>query len=79
MAAKNRVESTYDSDQAEKKQYLDTLLVVQRAWLKYREYDCRLAGYAADKGTNLRTSFINMCITDANLERIKKLKEIPYG
>lgn len=79
IAAKKRVESTYDSDQAGKKQYLDTLLIAQRAWLKYRENDCKLAGYAADEGTNLRISFINMCITDANLERIKSLKGIPYN
>ncbi|WP_331421874.1 lysozyme inhibitor LprI family protein [Erwinia tasmaniensis] len=79
IAAKKRVESTYDSDPAEKKQYLDTLLAAQRTWLKYRENDCKLAGFAADEGTNVRIAFINMCITDANLERIKKLKEIPYG
>lgn len=76
-ATKSRVEYYLDSDQAEKKRYLDTLLAAQRAWLKYREYDCQLAGYAADEGSNPSINFTNICITNRNIERIKRLKKIP--
>lgn len=76
---KSRVEYYLKSDQAEKKRYLDTLLAAQSAWLKYREYDCKLTDYAADEGTNFRVSYINMCITDPDVERIKNLKKIPYN
>ncbi|WP_311202180.1 lysozyme inhibitor LprI family protein [Erwinia pyrifoliae] len=76
-ATKSRVEYYLKSDQAEKKRYLDKLLAAQRAWLKYREYDCQLAGCAADEGSNPSITFTNVCITNRNIERIKRLKKIP--
>lgn len=76
-ATKSRVEYYLKSDQAEKKRYLDTLLTSQRAWLKYREHDCMLDGYAADKNSDASIAYISMCIADFDIARMKRLKEIP--
>jgi len=76
--AKTRVETLFKGDNKELSQYMDTLTEAQRAWLKYRENDCKLASYAADKGSDLSDANINMCTSELNEQRIKKLKLIPY-
>lgn len=76
--AKSRVENLYKGDDKELSQYMDTLTEAQRGWLKYRENDCKLASYAADKGSDLSNANINMCTSELNEQRIKRLKLIPY-
>lgn len=76
--AKNRIETLFKGDNKELSQYMDTLTEAQRAWLKYRENDCKLASYAADKGSDLSNSYINMCASELNEQRIKKMRLIPY-
>lgn len=76
--AKTRVETLFKGDDKELSQYMDTLTEAQRAWLKYRDNDCKLASYAADKGSDLSNANINMCTSELNEQRIKKLKLIPY-
>lgn len=76
--AKTRVETLFKGDNKELSQYMDALTEAQRAWLKYRENDCKLAYYAADKGSDLSNANINMCTSELNEQRIKKLKLIPY-
>lgn len=76
--AKTRVETLFKGDNKELSQYMDTLTEAQRAWLKYRDNDCKLASYAADKGSDLSNANINMCTSELNEQRIKKLKLIPY-
>ena len=76
--AKTRVETLFKGDDKELSQYMDTLTEAQRAWLKYRDNDCKLAFYAADKGSDLSNANINMCTSELNKQRIKKLKLIPY-
>lgn len=76
--AKTRVETLFKGDNKELSQYMDALTEAQRAWLKYRENDCKLASYAADKGSDLSNANINMCTSELNEQRIKKLKLIPY-
>lgn len=76
--AKIRVETLFKGDNKELSQYMDALTEAQRAWLKYRENDCKLASYAADKGSDLSNANINMCTSELNEQRIKKLKLIPY-
>lgn len=76
--AKTRVETLFKGDNKELSQYMDALTEAQRAWLKYRENDCKLASYAADKGSDLSNANINMCTSELNGQRIKKLKLIPY-
>lgn len=77
QATKNRVESVFSANESGRKEYLDTLLTSQRAWLKYREHDCMLDGYAADKNSDASIAYISMCIADFDIARIKRLKEIP--
>lgn len=76
--AKGRVETLFKGDDKELSQYMDTLTEAQRAWLKYRENDCKLASYAADKGSDLSNANVNMCTSELNEQRIKKLKLLPY-
>ncbi len=76
--AKTRVETLFKGDNKELSQYMDAFTEAQRAWLKYRENDCKLASYAADKGSDLSNANINMCTSELNEQRIKKLKLIPY-
>lgn len=76
--AKARVETLFKDENKELSQYMDALTEAQRAWLKYRENDCKLASYAADKGSDLSSSYSNMCASELNEQRIKKLKLIPY-
>lgn len=76
--AKTRVETLFKGDNKELSQYMDALTEAQRAQLKYRENDCKLASYAADKGSDLSNANINMCTSELNEQRIKKLKLIPY-
>lgn len=76
--AKIRVETLFKGDNKELSQYMDAFTEAQRAWLKYRENDCKLASYAADKGSDLSNANINMCTSELNEQRIKKLKLIPY-
>jgi len=56
--AKTRVETLFKGK--ELRQYMDTLTEAQRAWLKYRDNDCKLALYAADKGSDLSNANISM-------------------
>jgi len=76
--AKIRVETLFKGDGKESRQYMDTLTEAQRAWLKYRDNDCKLASYAADKGSDLSNANISVCTSELNEQRIKKLKLIPY-
>lgn len=76
--AKTRVETLFKGDDKELSQYMSTLTDAQRAWLKYRENDCKLASYAADKGSDLSSANLNICTSELNEQRIKKLKLIPY-
>ncbi|GME32250.1 DUF1311 domain-containing protein [Pantoea sp. QMID2] len=76
--AKTRVETLFKGDGKELRQYMDTLTDAQRAWLKYRDNDCKLASYAADKGSDLSNANISMCTSELNEQRIKKLKLISY-
>jgi len=76
--AKTRVETLFKGDNKELSKYMDALTEAQRAWLKYRENECKLASYAADKGSDLSNANINMCTSELNEQRIKKLKLIPY-
>ena len=78
MMAKARVETLFKGDDKELSQYMSTLTDAQRAWLKYRENDCKLASYAADKGSDLSSANLNICTSELNEQRIKKLKLIPY-
>jgi len=77
-AAKSRVQELYKGNDEELNKYISTLTEAQRAWLKYRENDCELASFAADKGSDASLSYINICLYEHNEQRIKKLKMIPY-
>ncbi|WP_394564668.1 DUF1311 domain-containing protein [Pantoea sp. SGAir0180] len=77
-AAKSRVQELYKGNDEELNKYISTLTEAQRAWLKYRENDCELASFAADKGSDASLSYINICMYEHNEQRIKKLKMIPY-
>lgn len=76
--AKARVETLFKGDNKALSQYMATLTEAQRAWLKYRDNDCKLASYAADKEIDLSNANINMCTSELNEQRIKKVKLIPY-
>ncbi|MDK2632469.1 DUF1311 domain-containing protein [Pantoea stewartii subsp. indologenes] len=77
-AVKSRVQELYKGNDEELNKYISTLTEAQRAWLKYRENDCELASFAADKGSDASLSYINICLYEHNEQRIKKLKMIPY-
>lgn len=58
--AKTRVETLFKGNGKELRKYMDTLTEAQRAWLKYRDNDCKMALYAADKGSDLSNANISM-------------------
>lgn len=76
--AKARVETLFEGDNKALSQYMSTLTDAQRAWLQYRDNDCKLASYVADKGSDLSNANFNMCTSELNEQRIIKLKLIPY-
>lgn len=77
-AAKSRIQDIYKGNDEDLNKYINILTEAQRAWLKYRENDCELASFAADKGSDASVSYKNMCISEHNEQRIKRLKLIPY-
>jgi len=77
-AAKKRIDETFPGQESERKDYLGVFLDSQRAWLKYRDGQCKLFAHVANKNSNPYMVFTNNCIAKLDEERTNELKEIPY-
>ena len=60
--------------------YHATLLESQRAWLKFRDAQCRIEGYAM-RGGSAEPMVVSGCLAGLTRERSKQLKDMlsPYG
>ena len=60
--------------------YYATLLESQRAWLKFRDAQCRIEGYAM-RGGSAEPMVVSGCLAGLTRERTKQLKDMlsPYG
>ena len=55
--------------------YADALLASQRAWLQFRDTECRVEGYAA-RGGSLEPMLYSDCVKRLSVERTKQLAGI---
>lgn len=58
--------------------YSAALLDAQRAWLRYRDSECRVQGYAM-RGGSAESMVISGCLTDLTNKRIQQLKDLEQG
>ena len=55
--------------------YFETLLASQRAWLTYRDTQCRVEGYYA-RGGSLEPLLVSTCKADLTRERTQTLRDL---
>nr|WP_242634143.1 lysozyme inhibitor LprI family protein [Pantoea allii] len=77
-AAKTRIEQIYKGHDQESSQYRSAFIDTQRNWLKYRDSQCGLEAYDAEKGSDAYVSVMNFCIDRLDKERTAILKQLPY-
>ena len=78
LAAKNRIAAEYSASPAALQSYTLTLTESQRGWLKYRDGQCNLESFMAEKGTVTYDTLKEKCVARVDLERVEQLKAIPY-
>ncbi|MFE8100778.1 lysozyme inhibitor LprI family protein [Brenneria goodwinii] len=78
IAAKKRISSAYEVSPKLSQDYMKTLLDSQRAWLKYRDSQCKLEVYLAEEGTSANKMLISKCIARLDKERVGQLQAMPY-
>lgn len=76
--AKKRISEAYSSSSSDSENYINILLESQRGWLKYRDGQCELESYLAEKGTVTHDSLYNKCLSRIDDLRIIQLKNMPY-
>ncbi|MDE1185983.1 MAG: DUF1311 domain-containing protein [Pantoea sp.] len=79
LAAKKRIEDEYKSSPVDLKNYLDILIKSQRGWLVYRNGQCNLESFIAEKGTIVHNTLNDTCISRIDMGRVEQLKIIPYN
>lgn len=57
------------------KAYADALLTSQRAWLKFRDAECVVEGYAA-RGGSMESMLRSSCFEDVTQARTKQLRDL---
>jgi uncharacterized protein YecT (DUF1311 family) len=55
--------------------YYQALLNAQRAWLKFRDAECRVAGYAMRGGTG-EAMIVSSCMAEVTRARTKQLRDM---
>ncbi len=58
--------------------YSAALLDAQRAWLRFRDAECRVQGYTM-RGGSAEPLAINGCLKDVTKARIQQLKDLEQG
>ncbi|WP_241640622.1 lysozyme inhibitor LprI family protein [Rosenbergiella epipactidis] len=76
--AKKRIDAEYSASPADLQSYTTTLIDTQRGWLKYRDGQCNLESFMAEKGTITHDTLTDKCVARIDLERVAQLKSIPY-
>lgn len=78
IAAKKRIVQMYSSEKLLGEQYVATLTGTQRHWLKYRDGQCRLEAFAAEEGSTVHATAVNICIARIDKARSEMIKQMPY-
>jgi uncharacterized protein YecT (DUF1311 family) len=55
--------------------YTDVLLASQRAWLKFRDAECQVEGYAA-RGGSMQSMLVAQCLEQLTTQRTKQLAQM---
>ncbi|QDY40872.1 DUF1311 domain-containing protein [Candidatus Pantoea soli] len=76
--AKKRINKEYSSSSSDMENYNKILIESQRGWLKYRDGQCELESYLAEKGTITHDTLYNRCIARIDEARTSQLKSMPY-
>ncbi|ADP10151.1 DUF1311 protein [Erwinia sp. Ejp617] len=78
IAAKKRIVQMYRSDKPLGEQYVATFTDSQRHWLKYRDGQCSLEAFAAEEGSTVHATAVNICIARIDKARSEMIKQMPY-
>jgi len=76
--AKDRINKEYSTIKDENDKYNNLFVESQRGWLKYRNGQCELESFIAEKGTVTHDTLYNKCISNLDKIRIEQFKNIPY-
>ena len=76
--AKKRANAEYSASPTDWQNFKTVLIETQRAWLKYREGQCSIESFMAEKETITNNTLTNKCVIRMDLERVEQLKAIPY-
>lgn len=66
----------YEADPALGEQLIETVAEAHRAWLAFRDADCKVEAFEAEEGTLLQQSLINSCVVRMNAERTEYLGKL---
>ncbi len=78
LEAKKRIDAEYSASPTDLRNYTSTLTESQRGWLKYRDGQCNLESFIAEKGSITHDTLTDKCVARIDLERVEQLKAIPY-
>ena len=76
--AKKKITAAYSNDASYEKPLQLALLDGQRAWVKFRENQCKMESLVAEEGSSANKTAANNCIIRMNKQRIAQFGEIPY-
>ena len=74
-AAMKRLDRDPEASHAGSGSYFSALLASQRAWLKFREAECRIEGYA-NRGGTLQPMTESDCYADVTNGRTRQLRDL---
>lgn len=78
IAAKKRIMQMYGAEKMLGEQYVAMLTASQRHWLKYRDGQCGLEAFAAEEGSTVHATAVNICIARIDKARSEMIKQMPY-
>lgn len=70
------IRDLYQADPALGGQLIETMTEAQRAWVVFRNANCKVEAFEAEEGTLLQQSLINSCVARMNAERTEYLGQL---
>ncbi len=73
---KQQVIQDYQADNQLGKALVNTVLDAQKAWLSFRDKNCKVIAFEIEEGTPAYITTINSCVIEMNDERMKQLNQL---
>jgi len=73
-----RTESVYTSYPKLGKEFIEMVRKTQDAWITFRDLNCNVNAFEAEKGMPAYMTTMNNCIIRMNAERIEDLTKLPH-